>query len=113
MLSDQPPQGPAAFVPMHFTKSSVMHRRRIDWGRESGSRNHEERRDEMTLSQGVKTQSLPHPHTPFPPDPNGSEISLNVPALHHTDSAKKTLNSHSLNTGTYIISFNPRNCSVK
>lgn len=32
-LSDQLQQDPAAFVLMHFTKSSVMHRRKIDWRR--------------------------------------------------------------------------------
>ena len=32
-LSDQLQQDPAAFVLMHFTESSVMHRRKIDWRR--------------------------------------------------------------------------------
>lgn len=68
-LSDQPWPGPAASVLMHFTKSSAMHRRRIDWlgrggGRELGSLNHEECRDEMTLFQGV---TAPPPlHMIFP-----------------------------------------------
>lgn len=44
VLSDQPQQDPAAHVLTHFTKSSVTHRRKIDWRveRKSGSLNHEE-----------------------------------------------------------------------